>query len=221
MSVPLVSVVTATWNRHSLLNDRCIPSVQLQTYPKVEHVIISDGPDPELMRHFRNSMPALGNRMDIRQGRRHPLWYYQLPEHDPAPHWGTYARLMGIEMAAGDLIAYCDDDDALRPQHCELLARALEENPDAGFAVSLMGSHRPDSGMGEIGHGEPSCGNIGTPMIVHRREILEHGTWGVPSDFEDWELTNRWLHAGIQYVQVPTVTVDAWPSLFYGSGHDG
>ena len=45
---PTVSVVTPTWQRHDLLMDRCIPSVAAQDYPDVEHVICSDGPDPDL-----------------------------------------------------------------------------------------------------------------------------------------------------------------------------
>jgi len=45
---PLVSVVTPTWQRHRILLERCIPSVQSQDYPNVQHVIVSDGPDPEL-----------------------------------------------------------------------------------------------------------------------------------------------------------------------------
>lgn len=48
MKPPLVSVITPTWNRHDLLLTRCLPSVQAQDYPAVEHVIISDGPDEDL-----------------------------------------------------------------------------------------------------------------------------------------------------------------------------
>ncbi len=45
----LVSVITPTWNRHDLLLNRCIPSVEAQTYPDIEHIIVSDGPDPDLL----------------------------------------------------------------------------------------------------------------------------------------------------------------------------
>jgi hypothetical protein len=68
----------------------------------------------------------------------------------------------------------------------------------------------------EIGWDQPSCGSIGTPMLMHRRSALEHGTWGPPSDFEDWDLVNRWVHAGLEYVKVERTTVDVWPSLYYG-----
>jgi len=36
-----------------------------------------------------------------------------------------------------------------------------------------MDSHNSSGGVTTIGQGEPSLGNIGTPMLMHRREILE------------------------------------------------
>lgn len=205
MDSPLVSVITPTWQRHDLLLNRCVPSVDAQTYQEIEHVIVSDGPDPELAEKL---FPPL------RSGGR-SRWFTSLPSHEESPHWGHLSRLHGLQLAAGELIAYVDDDDALRPEHCALLAQALADHPEAGFAVSLMASHSV-SAETEIGHGPPSCGNIGTPMIMHRREILEYGTWGPASDFEDWELVNKWLSRDIGYVRIGEVTVDVWPSLFYG-----
>jgi glycosyltransferase involved in cell wall biosynthesis len=207
MTLPLVSVITSTWRRHDLLLNRCVPSVDLQTYGNVEHIIISDGPDPELAEKL--FPPKVTSSLK--------RWFGSLPEHDVSPHWGHLARLRGLELATGELIAYCDDDDALRPNHCAVMAAALKENPEAGWASSRMLSHRPDGEM-EIGVGPPSCGNLGTPMIFHRRSVLEHGTWGPQSDFEDWDLVNRWIHAEIGYVQVDKVTIDVWPSLFYRDG---
>lgn len=214
VSSPLVSIITPTWHRHDLLLDRCIPSVDSQTYPKVEQIVVSDGPDPELAARFRNGVPVT-HCQDIRQGRRHPVWYYELREHSQDMHWGTYARKLGLEMAAGELIGYLDDDDAFRPEHVALLAAALAEHPEAGFAVSLMESRRPHQSVSTvIGHGPPSAGNVGTPMLLHRREILDRATWGEASSFEDWELVNSWLQEDIQYVQVDEITVDVWPSAF-------
>lgn len=208
MAEPLVSIITPTWFRHDLLLNRCIPSIDAQTYPAIEHLIVSDGPDPELAGKL---FPPL------RSGER-SRWFTNLPEHDGNLHWGSLARLHGIELAAGELIGYVDDDDALRPRHVELLAAALAAHPEAGWAWSLMASHNADDVVTEIGHGPPSAGNLGTPMIMHRREMLEHGTWGPPSALEDWELVNRWIHAGTSYTKVEEVTIDVWPSIYYGPG---
>lgn len=208
--VPRVTVVTPTWQRRELLLSRCIPSVQAQGYPDVEHIVVSDGPDPELAAQL--SYPWL-------DGLRN-LWYRELPEHRLPPNYGHYARRAALELASGEYITYNDDDDALRPMHCQLLAAALDENPGAGFAVSRMLSHGPH-GDSVIGWGPLACGNVGTPMIMHRREILEHGTWGPPSTLEDWEVVLKWLNAGIGYVNVDAETADVWPSVFSPEGKSG
>ena len=58
----------------------------------------------------------------------------------------------------------------------------------------------------------PGRGTIGTPMIMHRRGLLDVANWGIASPIEDWELVSRWLAAGVRYVSIPDVTVDVWPS---------
>lgn len=202
----MCTVITPTWRRHDRLMNGTIPSVQAQTYQPVEHVVVSDGPDPEL---------AFKAGILVDQGCWPNVVYRELPEHDPLEHWGHHARLAGIEASTGEYITYCDDDDTLRPEHCALMVAALEIAPEAGFAVSRMighgGPHKQVVGWGRL-----SCGNVGTPMICHRREILQHGTWGPASFTEDWDLVQRWLDAGVPYVNVDAETADVWPSLFHG-----
>ena len=210
MIPPLVSVVTGTWQRHDLLLNRCAASVQLQDYPAkyLQHCIVSDGPDPELAL-------LLVDFVQGQAGRGKHILYRELGEHHPEPNFGHYARRAALELATGAYITYNDDDDSLRPEHCRLLAQALDETPHAGFAVSRMMSYNSQSGSGMvIGWGPLACGNVGTPMIMHRREILQYGTWGPPSRLEDWELVEKWLKAGVPYVNVDAETADVWPSIF-------
>jgi glycosyltransferase involved in cell wall biosynthesis len=200
---PAVSVITPTWQRHKLLFSRCIPSVHGQGYENVEHIIVSDGPDPMLAQRLAPNGP---------DGAR-DRWFYALPEHDPDEHWGHAARQTGIDLASGEFITYCDDDDALRRDHCSLLAQALVKNPDAGFAVSRMVQHG-GAHKRVIGHGPLGAGNVGSPMIMHRRDILDVANWGPASWIEDWMLVQRWLVHGIKYVNVDAETVDVWPSVW-------
>ena len=202
---PLCSVITPTWLRHGYLLDRCAASVQAQDYENVEHVIVSDGPDPELADLILEFIRERG------RGKR--ILYYELPEHAPEPNFGHYARNTAVELSTGDYLTYNDDDDCLRPEHCRLLATALDEYPHAGFAVSRMMSWNGQV-PSVIGWGPLACGNVGTPMIMHRREILAHGTWGPPSRLEDWEVVEKWLNAGVPYVNVDAETADVWPSIF-------
>ena len=198
MALLRTSVITSTWLRHEALLRRCIPSVLAQTCAAVEHVIASDGPDD----YLADLLPQHASQR-----------YVQLPLHDPAKHWGAAARRAGLEVATGDLITYVDDDDALRPEHVSMLAAALEASPDAGFAVSRMVSHLPP-GPTVIGHSGIGYGQLGTPMIMHRREILDVATWGEPSACEDWELVAAWIGAGVTYVSVDADTCDVYPSAY-------
>ena len=116
---------------------QAVPSVQAQDYPAVEHIIVSDGPDENLRYYFTSAMEA-GT-----QPEKHSIMYDGLATHDPEPHYGWRARLRGLELATGDYVGYCDNDDALRPEHCRLMAAALDADPEAGFAVSRMMSHYP------------------------------------------------------------------------------
>ena len=186
---PLVSVITPTWRRHGVLLGRCVPSVQAQSYGNIEHVVVSDGPDPELA-------------AVIPPGIR----FAELPEHDPGVRWGTRARLRALAMARGEIIAYLDDDDAWRPQHVATLVAALNARPDAGFGWTRMAVHFPDGTTAQLG-GRPSYGRIATSMMFHRRELLETATWQ-DSELHDWDLAEAWLMAGAGYVSVDAETAD-------------
>lgn len=194
----LVSVITPTWNRHGLLIERCIPSVAGQTWPKVQHVIVSDGPDRELAVRLAESGAA--------------VTYAELPGHDPHPqNWGSAARNYGLQLADGELVAYLDDDNAYRPDHLRLLVQALVTYPDADFAYSRMLTTRGY----QVGSEPPAYGQVDTSLLMHRAGLPERaGLWPVPGRVHgdehapDWAVVESWLAAGAGWVHVPEVTVD-------------
>jgi glycosyltransferase involved in cell wall biosynthesis len=184
---PKISVITPTWRRRALLLNRCIPSVQAQDYAgQIEHVIVSDGPDPALA-----GVPG--------------TWF--LDEHRPALNRGIWARLAGVRMASGDLIAYLDDDNAWRPWHLRLLAAAIERE-NADFAWSRAACTDPAGLRWEVGSARPVYGQVDTSLIVHRRDLLATATWEPSCRPADWHLVDRWLKAGVSYAHVPVITLD-------------
>ena len=195
MAVPLISVITPTWQRHDLLLDRCIPSVAAQDYPAVQHVIVSDGPDKVLAGKIAGrSCGAV-------------VWD-ALPAHDPAARWGHWARLRGLELATGEYIAYLDDDNAYRPGHLAKLAAALNADPSAAFAYSQIMMHNGGSSY-VVGVPPPAYGQIDTSAIMHRRGLLDTATWRDAGQLTiDWDIVERWLHAGAGWAHVPEVTAD-------------
>jgi glycosyltransferase involved in cell wall biosynthesis len=188
---PLVTVITPTFHRHRVLIDRCVPCVTAQTYSPVEHIIVSDVPDAYLA------------------GCRFPdhVRYLELPEHNIAKYgrWGTGARLLGIEHARGDLIAYLDDDDVFYPDHIERMAGVLAAHPDAGFAYS-----QATFGGSVIGSDPfPGYAQVSTSTLMNRREILDRVTWEDRGENTiDWDIVQRWINAGVKWCNSPAVSVD-------------
>lgn len=191
----MISVITPTWQRHELLLTRCIPSVAAQSVP-VEHVVVSDGPDP-VLRELLAGVDVV---------------YAEVAEHADDPcNYGARARNRGLEVATGDLIAYLDDDNAFRPEHVERLAAALEADSDRDFAYTQMFRH----GLGDTIGGEPPIhGNLDSSVLMHRRDgPARFGLWPVPSPYEvDWVFVRTWLEAGAKWVFVPGVSVDYYTS---------
>lgn len=188
-----VTCVTPTWQRHHLLLERCIPSVQVQTWPDVEHVVVSDGPDDRLA--------AIIDGVDVVYG--------ELPEHPDDPcNFGAYARNHGLTLATGELVCYLDDDNAFRPDHVQVLAEALL-NSDADFVYSQMLRHPAED---VVGRPPPAHGTVDSSTLMHRRETPgKFGLWPTPSPYAiDWELVKGWLERGATWVHVPQVTVDYW-----------
>jgi len=196
MSTPLVTTVTPTWQRHHLLLQRAIPSVRAQSYPKIQHIVCSDGPDE-----------TLADLLLLE-----PVTYVQVPAHSDHPfNYGSIARNHALSYATGEYIAYLDDDNAWRPDHLRLLAEALDENPEASFAYSQLITH--PQGL-VIGSNPPAYCGIDTSVIMHRRELLELARWPDPDNIAgdqhapDWAIVAAWLEKGARWVHVPTVTVD-------------
>lgn len=184
-------MITPTWQRHDLLLSRCVPSVAAQTIP-VEHVVVSDGPDPVL----RDLLAGTG------------VVYAEVDQHyDDAVNVGARARNRGLEVATGDYIAYLDDDNAFKPEHVQTLAEALQAHADRDFAYSRMFRH----GLGDIiGAEPPQHGRVDSSILMQRSDThLKFGWWPVPSAYcVDWELVQAWVLAGATWVFVPEVTVD-------------
>lgn len=199
----LISVITPTWQRHRLLIDRCLPSVKNQTWPLIEHIVVSDGPDRELA-------SLLTDELWKRPLKSRRLVYLQLTDHpDGDVDYGSRARNHGLKHATGDIVAYLDDDNAWRPNHLEVLAPALESSD---FAYTRMLRHPHED---EIGAAPPAYGSVDTSLIAHRAGLPQRcGMWPLPAEITgdkhapDWGVVERWLRADATWTHVPEVTVD-------------
>lgn len=193
MNRPRVTVITATHGRPELLFERCIPSVAVQTYPAecIEHIVVADGPDP--------AWDGLAHVRYVELGRNWRTF-------SGGQSYGAIPRLAGTLLARGTYLAYLDDDDAYRPEHIACLVDLLESS-GADFVFSRMA--RPDGTV--IGNGRPEMNHIGTPILLHRAELLNVANWRPSGYADDWDLVQRWLAAGATWAALSAVTVDIWP----------
>ncbi len=107
MTTDLVSIITRTKDRESLLAE-AIASVQAQTHPHVEHIVVNDG---------GADVSALITRL----AGRHPIRYVSA---------GSVGRCkagnLGLAQARGRYIGWLDDDDLYYPDHVASLVGGLK-----------------------------------------------------------------------------------------------
>lgn len=201
MDRKLVSVVTGTWQRHELLLE-AIENVRAQTYRPLEHVIVSDGPDPEL-----RAMIDADTEPDV------PIVYAECGRN-----WTTYLRnsrnaapiMVAQLLARGEYLTWLADDERGTPDHIESLVNAME-NAGADFAYSQTDCYwigRPERQYRWIiGTDPPQCGQI--TNVLYRAKLLERGLTRLAADpCPDWDQISSWMKAGATWAYVPRVTFE-------------
>jgi glycosyltransferase involved in cell wall biosynthesis len=196
--VTLVTVVTATHKRPGLLTERCIPSVWAQTYSPLEHLIISDGPDPEL----RSQLEDLGYSTAPRTNRR----LVELGRN-----WGLVgnaARAAGAWLAAGDWVCYLDDDNEYLPEHVEVMAA---EAGRAGAGLVCTAWRTPDGDA--AGWAPPGVNHTDASSFLHAAGLLGVSAWQPADGYAaDGALVGRWVAAGVRWSFLPEPTMTYHPA---------
>ena len=116
----MISVVIPTHNRADLL-PRAIKSVQNQTWTDLEIVVVSDGSEDDT----KAVVEALAKDDDR----------IRFIEYFPAKG-GNVARNTGIENAAGEYVAFLDDDDEFMPEKLEKQMAVMESDREIGLVYT-------------------------------------------------------------------------------------
>lgn len=197
-SVPLVSIITPTCPaRREVLLNRCIPSVRQQTYPNVEHVIVSDGFDSTLRDLFPVDDPPGFRFAELGRNWR---------QFSRGASYGAIPRLVGTCLARGQYIGYLDDDDEFLPEHCAKLVEHLQQTGSA-FVFSQFKRFWSDGRPPDVIGSTISYGHIGTPIILHQAECLLTRNWGCDGYGEDFCLLDAWQKAGLRFAHLAEITV--------------
>ena len=103
----LISVIVPAYNVENYL-ERCIKSLQDQTYSDIEILIVDDGSTDQTDR-IRKKLAAKDKRI-------------KCLSYEKQGNYGlSAARNLGIENAAGEYIAFVDSDDFVGPRFLEIL----------------------------------------------------------------------------------------------------
>jgi glycosyltransferase involved in cell wall biosynthesis len=209
----VISVITPTYQQWPDLR-RAIASLGAQVFTDWQHVIVADGPDPQLRGRLRNlGYGPSGQRVLAELGRN---WHSFLggdsagqPPGSPGARGARGSRavsaaLVGTYLAAGEFIAYLDSDVEYLPGHLGACAEALAGGAD--FAFTQMRRHLDGRPWDVIGDGTPAHGRIDGNAVVHKAELLREANWRWGGD-ADWDLISRWVAAARSWEFVPQVTV--------------
>lgn len=205
MSRPLVSVITPTWQRANELLG-LIENIRQQTYRPLQHVIVSDGPDPkmrEIAWAARSGYAAGIHDVDTRCEELGRNWSTFLPDS-----FCVAPNVVGQLLAAGDYQMLSSDDERFDPDHIESLVTAMEaEGADFAYGRVRMWwvGTSPDRGY-DIGTSPPASGQI--TNVLYRTDLLKRGLYPFKAGMtSDWSCIRQWMDAGATWAFVDRVTM--------------
>lgn len=197
----LVSIIIPTYRRPKEVQD-AVRSALAQTYPTIEVIVVSDGPDPQT----RSAIEQFGDRVR----------YFEMPTNGgPAA-----ARNRGVLQARGEWLAFLDDDDAMLPtkleQQMKLADAGRPERIISCRLIYALGNReeiqpdvpiKPDEDLADYLLVRP--GLLKRPGVVSLQAVLVHHSlvqkvpFTTHADHEDWAwLLEAWHHAGARVVFV-------------------
>jgi glycosyltransferase involved in cell wall biosynthesis len=194
-----VSIITPTWQRHKLLMET-ITDVRQQTYPNLEHVVVSDGPDDvlaQLMAQFAGGVPIAFTEL----GRN---WTSEIPRS-----FGVAPLSVGALLARGEYHMWLCDDERMQPHHVEHLVDLIESScADFVYPQVLMWKTAYPGIAWTIGTDPPQHCQI--THVLYRASLLAKAAYRfhMPEGIEnDWDMVNRWMEAGATWAMSPECTI--------------
>lgn len=204
----LVSVYLPTKNRHDQLA-AAIDSVQAQTYPHWELLIVDDG--------STDDTPALLQQRQAADPR------VRFTRHDTS-RGACAARNQAIQQAQGRFVTGLDDDDLFTPRHLEGLVghwehlASLGEHPSALYVQYRYRDGAREWTSAKIGHADAASllemNHVGNQLFAPRERFLGAGLFDeqMPA-WQDLEFFYRLLlkYGPARLFDVPSYVFDVTP----------
>ena len=206
------SLIIVNWNGRDLLGD-CLPSLEKQTEPAEEVIVVDNGSSDGSVEFLKLSFPSV-----------------KVVELDK--NYGfAKANNIGIRLARGSRIALLNNDTVVDSRWLAELNNALDNHPEVGFCASKMLMYRNPNiidAAGDMlgiakaykrGHGRPNGTEFNEPEYVfgacagaaiYRSEMLENiGLFDETfiTNLEDVDLSFRAQLVGYKCLYVPSAVV--------------
>ena len=110
----LISIIVPIYNAEKYI-DKCIASIVKQTYTNIEIILIDDNSNDNSL-FIEKKWKKKDSRINI-----------IVNKGDECKHGTANARNIGLKVAHGDLIAFSDDDDTMKPNMLERLHSLMME----------------------------------------------------------------------------------------------
>lgn len=114
-----ISIIVPVYNAESTIK-RCIESLQCQTYDNIEIILVNDG--------------SSDSSLDICQ--RYSILDERIKVINKKNGGVSSARNAGLEIVSGKLIMFCDSDDWVEPNWCQVLL--LQYDPSCLFMSGVF-----------------------------------------------------------------------------------
>ena len=135
--MPEVSIIVPVYNAEKYLH-RCIDSILAQTFTDFELILIDDG-STDTSGEICDKYAKNNSRIRVMHQKN---------------AGASSARNKGIEESVGKYLLFCDSDDFVHPQWCQILYDLAENNPDSLCVCNLL---RTDSEIETYPIKETNC----------------------------------------------------------------
>jgi len=122
----IISIVVPTRNRVTLLS-RALHAIKSQSYENFEVVVVDDGSDAATRAHYSTLLSELDHRFQM----------IEVGIDNQRGQGPSVSRNLGIQIAQGDVLAFCDDDDLwIDPSHLAAVAKLFEKHAAIDLCIS-------------------------------------------------------------------------------------
>lgn len=158
VNVMLISIIVPTRNRVPLLT-RALQAIKSQDYENYEVLVIDDGSNSQTRATYPTLRTELGDKFH----------FVSVGMDNQRGQGPSASRNLGIQMAQGDVLAFCDDDDLwVDPSHLAAIVKLFEKHASVDLCISNQRAVFTNGSVREHWLPNLSSRALGLPILDER-----------------------------------------------------